>query len=100
MRVLVCGSRDYTDVNHVWNTLEDITTDEGLIDTIIHGGATGADEIAGNWAYENCKCEVYQADWKTHGRAAGPIIAFPGGAGTNNMITRAQKAGVKVIEIT
>ena len=53
---------------------------------------------------------AYPANWKKHGRAAGPIrnkqmleeakpdlvIAFPGGAGTANMVKQAREAGVKV----
>ncbi len=51
------------------------------------------------------------ADWTTHGRAAGPIrnarmlaeyhpdlvIAFPGGRGTLDMVSKAERAGVAVI---
>jgi UDP-N-acetylmuramoylalanine-D-glutamate ligase len=57
--------------------------------------------------------ETYEADWDTHGKAAGPIrnkrmldegkpdlvVAFPGGRGTANMISQARKAGVEVIEV-
>jgi hypothetical protein len=57
--------------------------------------------------------EVYPADWKKHGRSAGPIrnqhmldvgkpnlvIAFPGGRGTADMMKRAEKAGIEVRRI-
>ncbi len=58
--------------------------------------------------------EVYEADWHEHGRAAGPIrnarmiaegrpdlvIAFPGGRGTADMVSRARKAGIEVREVS
>jgi len=79
--------------------------------TIIHGGASGADTLAGEWAAVNgCRCEVFPADWSKHGRAAGPIrnrqmieegrpdhvLAMAGGAGTQNMISQAIKYGLTV----
>lgn len=82
--------------------------------TIIHGGARGADSAAGVFAAVNfCQEEVYQADWKTNGKAAGFIrnkqmlvegkpdlvVAFPGGKGTAMMVKLAKTAGVKVIEM-
>ena len=81
---------------------------------IIHGAAKGADSLASEWAALNeVKEEVFPADWKTHGRAAGPIrnqqmldegkpdlvIAFPGGRGTADMVKRARKAGIEVMEV-
>lgn len=53
------------------------------------------------------------ADWKTHGKRAGSIrnqkmiddyhpqlvVAFPGGAGTADMVRRARAAGIEVREI-
>lgn len=79
---------------------------------IISGAAKGADSVAIDWAIVNWIqfCE-YPADWDHHGRAAGFIrnqkmlnegrpdlvLAFPGGRGTEDMVRRALKAGVKVI---
>lgn len=56
----------------------------------------------------------FPADWGSLGKAAGPIrnslmlteanpslvIAFPGGKGTADMISKARAAGVKVIEVS
>lgn len=57
----------------------------------------------------------YKADWEKHGKAAGPIrnqsmldnnpgielvIAFPGGAGTEDMKRRARARGIEVMEIS
>lgn len=121
MKVLICGGRDM-DRTDAWNWLERNAMDElsfasGLntftIEKVIHGGCRGADEGAGEWAKsENIPVVVCKADWKKHGKAAGPIrnqqmldihkpdyvIALPGGKGTENMIRLAEGAGVPVIK--
>lgn len=114
MRVLVCGGRDFND----WDSLaEELTYMLGDhdISAIIHGGARGADKLAGEFAAAAGIQEiVFQADWKTNGRSAGPIrnqrmldeakpdlvLAFPGGRGTADMVSRAETAGVKVKLVT
>jgi hypothetical protein len=63
------------------------------------------------WAIEaGIPVKPYPADWRLHGRAAGPIrntlmlvegrpdlvVAFPGGQGTADMTKKALRAGVKV----
>lgn len=72
MRVaLVTGSRDWTSQDALWDALGDF--DPGLV---IHGGATGADTMAGEWAEwrpHPKMVTVYRADWAKHGKAAGPI---------------------------
>jgi hypothetical protein len=112
-RVLVCGGRDYTDRDRVFAVLDKLHADAG-IDRIIQGGARGADMWAEQWAYkEDVFNESFPADWETHGTFAGPmrnkrmleegqpdlVIAFPGGKGTADMVRKAKKAGVKVVEI-
>lgn len=111
MRVLVCGGRNYRDMKSVFASLDGLDPVPSLI---VHGGATGADSCAGEWARKRgVVCRVYHADWHKHGRAAGPIrnqkmldcgkpemvMAFPGGVGTADMVRRAKAAGVKVTEI-
>lgn len=109
IRVLVCGGRDYADRAAVFQVLDGLHRARpfGLV---IHGGARGADALAGEWAAERGVPRlVMKADWKTHGKAAGPIrnqamlerkpdavVAFPGGAGTRDMVRRADKAGVRI----
>ena len=83
------------------------------ITLIIHGGASGADRLAGAWANQNGVNVVeYKARWKQFGKGAGPIrnrqmldegkpdlvVAFKGDRGTANMIKQADDRGVKVIE--
>jgi hypothetical protein len=111
MRVLVCGGRNFDDVNAVHGALDAIHA-ETPITFIIEGGARGADSLAQFWALSNeIPGKSYPADWETHGRAAGPIrnlemltdgkpdlvVAFPGGRGTQNMVTQARLAGVRVL---
>ena len=108
MRVLVCGGRDYRDRDAVYRELDALLPQMGAL---MSGGAPGADTLAWDWGWSrNFHCERYMADWKTHGRAAGPIrnqrmldegkpdlvVAFPGGRGTADMVRRAEAAGIKV----
>ena len=111
MRVLVCGGRHYKDeITMAW-ALRPFESDATLI---IHGGATGADSLADEWAHDyNIPVECYEADWKRWGNSAGPIrnqqmidegkpdlvIAFPGGRGTADMVRRAREAGIRVEEV-
>lgn len=123
MRMLVCGGRDF-DASTVFNYLEryikgDIHEALGCsvfsIDCLIHGGARGADEGAARWGEsEGIKVLSFPADWKKHGKSAGPrrnarmlreghpdvVIAFPGGRGTANMVMLAEGEGVPVIKLT
>lgn len=116
MRVLVCGGRKFSDRELLYKILNIIHNGiKGGITTIIHGGATGADSIAGDWSVNVLKkeAEVYLANWNMHKTAAGPIrnrkmlkegkpdivVAFPGGSGTADMIKIATAAGVKVFDI-
>jgi len=79
---------------------------------IISGCARGADTLGIEWAEaKGVEVARFPADWKTHGRAAGPIrnqqmleegkpdlvVAFPGARGTADMIRRARAAGVELI---
>ncbi len=113
MNVLVCGGRDYSDFQMVINTLAHIRRNRG-IRVLMHGGAPGADALADKWGkLANVAIEVYKADWKKYGRAAGPmrnermlktgkpdlVVAFPGGRGTADMVARARAAGVEVMEV-
>jgi hypothetical protein len=113
MKVLVCGGRDYTDRLRVWAVLHGIQSDTPITH-VIHGGAQGADHMAGDWAQTTNGVQdiIVPANWRRDGKAAGPIrnramialkpdlvIAFPGGRGTANMIATAVAAGVKVTTV-
>ncbi len=109
MRVLVCGGRDYDDAEAVRHSLDMVRAE-----SIITGGAKGADELGVKEAVRRgIKPIIFMAEWKKHGKGAGPIrnqqmldegkpdlvMAFPGGRGTADMVRRAKAAGVPVMEI-
>ncbi len=121
MKVLICGGRDMDRVTaRNWlerNAKDEISFATGLhsfsIERIIHGGCRGADEGADDWAKsESIPVIRCPANWKKHGKAAGPIrnremvrihqpdcvIALPGGRGTQDMISVAEAAGITVIK--
>lgn len=98
-----------------------LSTLEG-IEIVIHGFAPGADALAAQWARRNHVAEtgsLYRANWYPNGRhggldkSAGPrrnarmieegkpdlVVAFPGGRGTEDMVRRAEAAGVKAIRV-
>lgn len=110
MKILVCGGRNYWKPSNVNRALARVHAERGITQ-LIHGGAPGADKLAGDWAKEvGVEARVFQADWKGLGKAAGPmrnqrmldegqpdaVVAFPGGAGTLDMVSRAEAAGLKV----
>lgn len=111
--VVVCGGRDYSDRARVYQILDAAILRLGLA-TVLQGGATGADALAKEWARErNVPIREFLADWTREGLKAGPlrnqrmldqgrpevVIAFPGGAGTADMVRRATQAGVRVVRI-
>lgn len=109
-RVLITGGRDYDD----WAMFRRAMIDFGAeqkISLIIHGGASGADRMAADFAAQRgIACARVDAHWRTLGRKAGPVrnswmidllkpdavIAFPGGDGTADCIRRAGVANVPV----
>lgn len=112
MKVLVCGGRDYDDLNKVEAVLDDVLASYGTF-LLIQGGARGADKMAKEWALEKgLPCCTYHAPWGV-GKRAGAVrngwmvkygspdlvIAFPGGCGTKDMVWKALQAGIKVMEI-
>ncbi len=113
MTVLFCGSRDWTAVVPIRHAVAALPA--GTV--VIHGGARGADTIAGQEAKRRgLEVRVYPALWKKHGRAAGPmrnqqmldegkpseVYAFrradKPSVGTRDMVQRARSAGVPVRE--
>lgn len=122
MRLLVYGGRDCSKFD-VWNWLErnawaEIAHKTGrqtsppLLKTLIHGGARGADEGGADWGRsEHANVNCFKANWRKHGKAAGPIrnqqmidegqpdiaIAFPGGKGTADMTRRLEAAGIPIV---
>lgn len=128
MKILVCGGRNYgvkfsesgnimlnkKEQDFLFGILNHAEKAYGPIE-IIEGEAQGADRLSAMWAEKNgVTVHRFPADWKKHGKGAGPIrnrqmlvegkpdlvIAFPGGNGTRNMIDQARNAGVTVLEFS
>ncbi|MFJ9029048.1 SLOG family protein [Streptomyces sp. NPDC102274] len=80
-RVLVTGSRDWEDEDLIRHQITRVWLLANLPFVVVHGACpTGADWIAGGWVNDVAVAhlgpvieEPHPADWKTHGRAAGPI---------------------------
>jgi hypothetical protein len=93
VRILVCGSRDWTNADIIWTTLDGFYEKSQRLSkplTLIHGACNtkldtranktlgiGADAIAEKWALmmgdKNVFCNPYPAPWGTFGRKAGFI---------------------------
>ena len=120
MRLLVCGNRDWACVETIENWLAPFSRKYGARVVLIHGGAPGVDSIAEvvgqHFGWE---IRAFPADWRAHGRAAGPIrnremieTGRPGRAlafgqlcrgskrtGTGDMVAALNEAGVIVTVI-
>jgi len=111
--VLVCGGRDFSDQQYMWALLEREHAKHKFA-RVIHGAARGADRMSGEWACQSgIPVTTFPADWAKHGKRAGPIrnqqmldegkpdlvIAFPGGAGTADMVRRAKAAAVPTVVV-
>ena len=107
-RVIVCGGRTYEKWKTVHKTLAELQPC-----VIIQGGAPGADRLAAKWADINgIPTVTYPALW-SRGKAAGPlrnrfmfedsrpdlVVAFPGGRGTKDCVTKANEYQVSVLSI-
>lgn len=112
-RILITGSRFITqeDVHIVNKALEDEIGDDTDV-VIVEGGASGVDHLTYLYAlHHDLPYEEHPADWKTYGKAAGPMrnqkmvslgadvcLAFPApqSRGTVHCIGIAQVAGIPV----
>lgn len=118
-RVLVCGSRDWTHERVLYDVLDRVHQSRGIV-AVIHGAYRGADSMAKAWA-EECPPTVkevpFPADWKAHGKKAGPlrnrrmlnegrptlVLAFhddlASSRGTGDMVEIALAAGLPVYQV-
>lgn len=115
LRVLVTGSRDWTDERAISDALRAIGSGIASQDvTVVHGHCpTGADAIADKAArIFGMNVERHPADWSL-GKKAGPLrnqkmvdlgadvcLAFPlpGSRGTKHCMGAATKAGIPVLD--
>jgi len=100
MKVIIAGSRDFSDKKYLFNKLDEIRKSYN-INEIVSGTAKGADSIGEQYAFENnIKLLEMPADWRLYGKSAGmkrnremadyadmAIIFWDGSSpGTRNMI--------------
>lgn len=113
MILLACGGRRYDDWATLCATLDRLHA-QRPVTRLIHGGAMGADRLAGRWAaLHRVPTTVFFAKWNEQGRSAGHIrnarmlnegkpdvvICFPGGTGTAHMRRISLDAGVLTLSI-
>ena len=110
MRVLVTGGRKYADRERLFQVMDRVHAAKP-ISVLIHGAASGADQLAAEWAeLRSVEALSCPPDWRRYGRGAGPmrnrqmlkerpalLVAFPGGSGTADMIAVAIKAHIAVL---
>jgi len=117
IRITIGGYRKYNDYDVFCKNVDAYISETGADEiTILSGHCSGVDMMAERYAAEKGYClEVYPAEWRKYGKAAGPIrnrrmveksdmvIAFWNGSskGTRNLIKCAEmlKKPVKIKEI-
>ena len=76
MKLLITGSRKFNDsaaVNMAIKKLEKMQGEK--ITMLLHGGATGADTLAENWANQNqIPTQIIKPDYKKYNSKAAPLI--------------------------
>lgn len=112
-KVLVCGSRNWTDGDHRRDRLvrERLSQQDVLGALVIHGNAKGVDSLAEHVCANNgVHTAIFKPRWEKYGRGAGPlrncamldlkpdlVIAFTTGSpGTQHTINEARKRGIPV----
>lgn len=111
IKVLVTGGRDFADSARVAAVLAGMQSRHPGF-CVVQGGARGADRLARDWCLAHgVPCITIDACWDYYGRQrAGGIrnqwmldyndisfvAAFPGGAGTADMVRRARRQGIEV----
>lgn len=76
VRILITGSRHWSELHTVEVALRQAYLDHGGLQRgaiVVHGGANGADACAAILAPRmGMRAESHPADWRAHGRGAGP----------------------------
>lgn len=74
-KLAIVGCRTFEDYSFIKIHVDAFINDNDLKDIeIVSGGASGVDTLAKLYAQKNnLPYKEFAADWKTHGRAAGPI---------------------------
>lgn len=75
-RIVVAGSRDYNNYDEAKRYIDfyvSVIKNENVL-IFVSGGCRGADMLGERYARDNgYEIERYPADWKTYGKAAGPM---------------------------
>jgi hypothetical protein len=72
-RVIIAGSRDFNDYDYLRAYLATIPPWLHITE-VVSGRAAGADSLGERWAEErNIPVKLFPADWKRHGKKAGPM---------------------------
>lgn len=110
MKVIIAGSRDFTNYN-LLKAYCDYLFSQKKVTCIVCGGARGADKLGARYARENkIPVKLMEAKWELHGKSAGYIrneqmalyadalVAFWDGnsKGTKHMIDLANKHDLPV----
>ena len=74
MKIIVSGSRNFTDYNYLMNKLDHLIEAHSYQNIeIVTGDAKGVDTLAVQYASERgYELRIYPADWERYGRGAGP----------------------------
>jgi len=108
MRVLVCGSRDWGDMDVIADRMADLPA----TCQVLHGAARGADQMAASIAdLFGMEAFAFPADWEKYGKRAGIlrnlqmldeqpdlVLAFQrdGSRGTQHTVDEARRRGIPV----
>lgn len=110
MKLAIVGSREFNDYKKMCRFINE-KFDLSEIDTIVSGGAKGADTLAEKFAKDNnLNLIVKEAQWEKFGRAAGPkrnvliveeadaVVAFPTSSsrGTRHTMKLTRQAGKRL----
>ena len=108
IKLIIAGGRNYMFSREDIEKLDALV---GKVSEVISGGCAGADLEGEDWAAtHNLPVKHFYADWKEHGKAAGPIrnremakyadavALFPGNRGTESMFLEATKANIKIYD--
>lgn len=113
LNVVVTGGRDFNDWSLLSTAMDNLNSTT-KVSMLAHGGATGADALAKEWATRrSIPVAEFKADWASHGKRAGPlrnlkmvtefkpdlVVAFSGGRGTADCVRVARSAKVLVLSV-
>lgn len=109
MILLVCGGRKFDNRARLYELLDHLAPS-----CVVHGDASGADRMAGEWAVSRGVPEIrVPANWTFYDNRAGPVrnawmleytradtvLAVRGETGTADMIRLAKVKGLRVLDM-